>query len=377
MDRYSRHNLIDWFSQEEVSRKSVCVIGAGAVGNEIIKSLVLLGIGNLLIIDFDLIEEHNLTKSVLFRPSDVGLSKAEVAAKRAKELDPNVDINFYHGDATQILKLSKLRNFDCVISCVDNFEARIKLNEMSRIAEVDFINLGIDSKYASVEVYPYSSGTQVACYECNLPHSVYGKISERYSCGYLKKISYEEKKIPTTIITSGIAGSLGASAALRIGVKDSQSSRRILVDTISGHSSITSNLSKVSDCPSCSKINHKYEVIGVSRKGGIGAIFDAISTVSSEVVIFLLSEPVVISSLCSICGNAPYDGAFNCRAQSELDETARFCSICVSASVDINFKDEISLHDFANLFSKKPVPISYVTTSVNGRNYCFSFEDKL
>ena len=96
--RYNRHNLIDWLSQEGLARTKVAVVGAGAVGNEIIKNLALLGVGEMHIFDLDLIEEHNLTRSVLFRDRDIGRSKAEVAAQRAAELDPNVSAIPFHGD---------------------------------------------------------------------------------------------------------------------------------------------------------------------------------------------------------------------------------------------------------------------------------------
>lgn len=85
-DRYQRHSLIDWFSQEDVKASSFAVIDCGAVGNEVSKNLALLGVGKVDLFDFDTIEIHNLTRSVLFRRStfDVGSSKAEVAGKRIK-----------------------------------------------------------------------------------------------------------------------------------------------------------------------------------------------------------------------------------------------------------------------------------------------------
>jgi molybdopterin-synthase adenylyltransferase len=376
MDRYSRHNLIDWFSQEQVSRKSICVVGAGAVGNEVIKSLVLLGVGNIDIFDFDMIEEHNLTKSVLFRSSDVGKSKAQVAANRAAELDPNVTIKGWHGDALSLLSMSALLTFDCLISCVDNFEARLRLNEMCRIANVDFINLGIDSRYASIESFPYSSEEHsVACYECNLPHSVYSRIAERYSCGHLRKISFTEKKIPTTIVTSGLAGSFGASIALRLGVNVQDSSRRILIDSIYGYSTVTTELGRSEQCPCCSTHKGPYFIIAVADNSNSNQIFNALpldESVSDSVI--RLCEPVVVSAECSTCGQSPHDGSLIGRSKNDVDETARFCSICATPSVDVSLKDELTLVEFSKIFASKDISISYATIILHGRNYCLSFE---
>jgi molybdopterin/thiamine biosynthesis adenylyltransferase len=80
--RYQRHALIDWFSQAEVAGARIGVVGAGAVRNEVLKCLALLGLGALDIYDFDRIEVHNLTRSVLFRETDIGRNKAECAAEK-------------------------------------------------------------------------------------------------------------------------------------------------------------------------------------------------------------------------------------------------------------------------------------------------------
>ena len=58
-DRYSRHALIGWFSQDRVRRARFIVAGAGAIGNEVIKNLALLGAGHVAVHDFDRIEVHN------------------------------------------------------------------------------------------------------------------------------------------------------------------------------------------------------------------------------------------------------------------------------------------------------------------------------
>src|SRR5688500_13779388 len=91
-ERYARHSLIDWFDQEAVRRERLIVVGAGAVGNEVIKNLTLLGVGEILVFDRDSIEVHNLTRSVLFRESDIGRPKAQCAAVRARELDSSVRV---------------------------------------------------------------------------------------------------------------------------------------------------------------------------------------------------------------------------------------------------------------------------------------------
>ena len=64
-DRYASLRLINWWDQDRISMAHVMVVGAGALGNEVLKNLALLGVGYLLIVDFDHIEASNLTRSVL------------------------------------------------------------------------------------------------------------------------------------------------------------------------------------------------------------------------------------------------------------------------------------------------------------------------
>src|ERR1700710_2812493 len=82
-DRYSRLRLIPWWRQERLAAAKVLVVGAGALGNEVIKNLALLGIGTTYLIDLDDVEPSNLSRSVLFRQADGGRPKAVVAAERA------------------------------------------------------------------------------------------------------------------------------------------------------------------------------------------------------------------------------------------------------------------------------------------------------
>src|SRR5947207_239337 len=84
--RFERFKLIGWWDQSRLSRARVVVVGAGALGNEIVKNLALLGVGNLLIADMDRIENSNLSRAVLYRESDNGTFKASAAARAAKEI---------------------------------------------------------------------------------------------------------------------------------------------------------------------------------------------------------------------------------------------------------------------------------------------------
>ena len=92
LDRYGRLRLISWWRQERLQAARVLVVGAGALGNEVLKNLALVGLGTIYVIDLDVVEPSNLSRSVLFRAEDGGRPTAEVAAIRAGELNPEIRI---------------------------------------------------------------------------------------------------------------------------------------------------------------------------------------------------------------------------------------------------------------------------------------------
>src|SRR5688572_4855912 len=91
-DRYHRQQLISWWDQRRLSEATMLVAGAGALGNELVKNLTLLGVGTLIVVDMDAVELSNLSRCVFFRGEDEGKSKARVVSERASGLNPDVRI---------------------------------------------------------------------------------------------------------------------------------------------------------------------------------------------------------------------------------------------------------------------------------------------
>src|SRR5271170_6332902 len=92
-DRFSRLRLIPWWDQEKIASCRLLVIGAGALGNEILKNAALLGFTQVVVVDLDRIEESNLSRAVLYRSTDVGKYKADAAANAYRSLAPDAVVH--------------------------------------------------------------------------------------------------------------------------------------------------------------------------------------------------------------------------------------------------------------------------------------------
>jgi len=355
--------MIDWLDQEKLKQSYIIVIGAGAVGNEVLKNLCLLGVGKIHIIDFDRIEEHNLTRTILFSVKDLGLYKAEVASRECQKIDSSCIATFSNGDFWDVLSLQEIKKAAAVVCCVDNYEARLKLNQLCLLAGVDFYNTGIDSRYVCVESFPYSKEPDCACYECALPSSVYEAVKKRYSCGWLKKVALEEKKIPTTAITSSIAGATAVGIILQRLCNHSQSlkgSKRFCCDTITLNSTI-SDIRRNDSCPGCYNTLHDYKYYR-SSGNEIPSKLESLPFVEDFEITF--SEDIVFYLECKRCGQRTplFESAH------KLNDAITYCSKCNMQSNIVYIKDRLVFSEFHEIFGKRKYPGKFIKFSLKGVN---------
>lgn len=206
--------LITWWKPEVLHNAKILVIGAGALGNEVLKNLALLNVGNIVIVDFDRIEYSNLSRSVLFRESDCkdNRFKVEVAAERVKEINPNVNIETINGDVTIDLGLGLLKRMDVIIGCLDNRFARLMLNRMCHKVNKVWVDGGIENLSGQLSVFKPGK----SCYECQLPERAMEQIRYRMGCADIAKRNANFDRIATTPISASIIAALQVQEALKI-----------------------------------------------------------------------------------------------------------------------------------------------------------------
>lgn len=212
-DRYHTFGYISWWQHDVVRNATVLVVGAGALGNEVLKNLALMGVGNLLIADFDTIEDSNLSRSVLFRAGDRGRRKVDAAAERIKELNPDVGVLGWHGDINYDMGMGVFRHVDAIVGCLDNREARLSINRASWAVGRPWVDGAIQELMGIVRVFWPGRG---ACYECTLTDADYQAISLRYSCPLLARENILLGKVPTTPTSASIVAAFQSQEALKL-----------------------------------------------------------------------------------------------------------------------------------------------------------------
>ncbi len=347
-DRYLRQSLLDWLDEDRVRAQSIVVVGAGAIGNEVLKNLALLGVGELHIFDGDRIEAHNLTRAVLFRESDLGRPKAICAAERVRELEPSLRAYGYVGDFWDTLGFDRLRSATGVFGCVDNYEARVRLNRLCALAARPWINTGIDSRFAVAERV---GAPPAACYECALPADAYSAMARRYSCGGLRRVAREERIVPTTILTSSLAAGLAVSLHFRaLAGPAAAESTRVLIDTFDGRSTVT-GWPRRPGCPGCGDLRDPRVVFTARAALNSG---EAAPGPASSGLDVRLSEPVVTGVRCRTCAPDQESTRMLSRAGA-LDERLADCPRCGPGTREVAVRDRFTLNELFSLGPELPV----------------------
>ena len=212
-DRYSRLRLIPGWDQDQLKDARVLVVGAGALGNEILKNLALLGIGSIFVIDLDNIENSNLSRSVLYRQADEGKSKAEVAARSAMEINPDITVQPFVGNIVHDIGLGVFRSMDIVICGLDNREARLWVNQCCWRVNRPWVDGAIEVLHGVVRVFIPPDG---ACYECTMNEIDYEMLRRRKSCALLTRDQMLEGKTPTTPTISSIIAGIQCQEAVKL-----------------------------------------------------------------------------------------------------------------------------------------------------------------
>jgi molybdopterin-synthase adenylyltransferase len=375
MDKFARISVISGFEREFISSLKFLIIGAGAIGNEIVKNLSLFGVGKISVVDFDTIEIHNLTRSIFFREEDVGKPKSDTVVERASAVSKETIFEAINGDFWEKISIQEIKSFDAVLCAVDNFEARIKINSLAKIANVPLINTGIDHRFASVDVFPFGLNDDCACYECSIPNSVYDKISSRYSCGWIRKIYQENNVVPTTCITASSVGSIAVSQVLdlltfkRTSKKvEKRNSQKILFDTKA--LTVSNNqLLKKHSCPASTHREKPIKILSADRHFHLQEAAFAQHFINDLETYVEFSEPILVNTTKNGVGFKTYF-----EIADNFDETVLLLND--ERVLDAEIAWGMHLNELKNNFSQYEIPCKYVVVVDDGLEFDLLLEMK-
>jgi adenylyltransferase/sulfurtransferase len=212
-DRFARFRLISWWDQERLGRARILVIGAGALGNEILKNLALLGVGNVAVVDLDRVENSNLSRSVLFREADCGKPKAEAAADGARQIYPGQRLRALRANVVYDVGLGLFRWADVILGGLDNREARVAINLAAARAGKVWIDGAIERLNGVARVFDPATGP---CYECTMNATDWQMLAARRSCALLTRDEMLQGKVPTTPTTSAVVAGIQCQEAVKL-----------------------------------------------------------------------------------------------------------------------------------------------------------------
>jgi molybdopterin/thiamine biosynthesis adenylyltransferase len=153
MDRYVRNKqLISEKEQEMLSGKTVAVIGLGGLGGHIAEQLARLGVGNLILIDSDVVEPNNLNRQMFATEKTLVAPKTQAAAERLEVVNPHVKYSTHSEYLTLENGAKLLRGADIVMDAVDNVPTRYVLEKCCAELNLPFIHGSIGGWWGQVSV---------------------------------------------------------------------------------------------------------------------------------------------------------------------------------------------------------------------------------
>lgn len=204
MNRYSRHIVLDEIGpegQDRISRARVLVIGAGGLGCPALQYLTAAGVGTIGIMDFDVVEESNLQRQVLFGTSSLGKNKALAAKHRLQDLNDTIEIVACPEALDHRNAVALFEKYDIIVDGTDTIGTRYLINDAAVLTNRPVVYAAIFKFEGQVAVFNYNSGPTYRCLFPKPPNA--GSVPNCSEVGVMG-------------VLPGIIGSMQANEVLKI-----------------------------------------------------------------------------------------------------------------------------------------------------------------
>jgi molybdopterin/thiamine biosynthesis adenylyltransferase len=212
-DRFDRSKRLGWFDPDAISKARVLVVGAGAIGNETAKNLVLAGFKRFTLIDMDHVVMSNLNRCLFFSELDASerRMKVDIVADGMRRLDRSAEVET-HSKPVEQMPESFIPPHDVVLGCLDNLAARLHVNSRAYAAGIPYIDAGTDGFVGKVmDVLPPTG----ACIECGANRSHAKVVQQRFSCTG-SDVTFFSPKLAAEITTTSVVSAIQVREAMKV-----------------------------------------------------------------------------------------------------------------------------------------------------------------
>jgi len=184
-ERYNRHILLSEIGekgQEKLLNAKVLVIGAGGLGAPVLQYLVAAGVGNIGIVDSDVVSLSNLQRQILYRENQIGLSKVEQSKKTLHQLNSDIKLDSFNCTLTENNAEELITKYDIIVGATDNFDSRKCIDIITKKQKKAFVHASIGEFEGQVSVFNFQNGPSYfdlfpdTPLESNLPLGVLGVL---------------------------------------------------------------------------------------------------------------------------------------------------------------------------------------------------------
>ena len=212
-DRFERSKRIGWFDLDAIRRQNVLVVGAGALGNEAVKNLVLSGFRRISLVDMDTVVYSNLNRCLFFSEDDSRRKrfKAKVVARKAALLDRGAAIT-PHCRRIEDLPEGFIPGHTLVLGCLDNIAARLHLNAHTYPRGIPYIDGATLGTIGKVQVV---LPPETPCLECGMNRTHMRILEKRFSCTG-RDVTFFDPKLAAEITTTSVVAAVLVREALKL-----------------------------------------------------------------------------------------------------------------------------------------------------------------
>ncbi|HBS85841.1 MAG: molybdopterin biosynthesis protein [Bacteroidetes bacterium GWF2_38_335] len=223
-NRYHRHLILPEFGEKaqlKLKAAKVLVVGAGGLGSPVLTYLAAAGVGQIGIIEKDVVDETNLQRQILYSTSDIGKPKSLMAKERLSSLNPNVQISLYNDWLTEENAEKIISDYDLVVDCPDNLQTRFLVSDATS-------KLGKPHIFGAIRQYD----GQVAVFNMK-PGNTYRKLFVDIP----EDFSTEESEKGVLGVLPGIIGCIMANETIKVitGTGITLSGKLLMIDIKNNH----------------------------------------------------------------------------------------------------------------------------------------------